>query len=346
LILERRATLKQLTDELTTSDGRRELARQSVLQIEGRVKAITGAADDAESIAGLEALKDQVKSAPSRLLKAREELLAQVKLVLEAIHGQLESVASLYGPASNFIRDSETISKAALEFRADLQVVPKWFTLQSQIDGRKSPSLSGWMNELPERVNSLVWSDLRPELEELLNRLESERGDVGGEFRDPALTLRSGSSVDSFLADIADLEWLDVRFGLTGDGLPLSLLSPGQRGLVLALFYLVVDTRTTPLLLDQPEENLDNETITSLLVPAIREAAGRRQTIVVTHNPNLAIVGDADQIVHCQLKDKVFSVTSGAISEVDVATFAVNVLEGTKPAFDTRQQIYDSFTSL
>jgi ABC-type lipoprotein export system ATPase subunit len=41
------------------------------------------------------------------------------------------------------------------------------------------------------------------------------------------------------------------------------------------------------LLLDQPDENLDNETIGSKLVPTIREAAGRRQTIVVTHNANL-----------------------------------------------------------
>lgn len=143
-----------------------------------------------------------------------------------------------------------------------------------------------------------------------------------------------------------DLSWLEVRFGLTGDGLPLSQLSPGQRGLVLALFYLVVDRRTSPLLLDQPEENLDNETIAAKLVPAIHEAAGRRQTIVVTHNANLAIVGDADQIVHCQMNDRRFAVSSGSIAELDVAKFALNVLEGTKPAFDNRRHKYEAFPEL
>lgn len=143
-----------------------------------------------------------------------------------------------------------------------------------------------------------------------------------------------------------DLSWLEVRFGLTGDGQPLSQLSPGQRGLVLALFYLVVDRRMTPLLLDQPEENLDNETIASKLVPAIHEAAGRRQTIVVTHNANLAIVGDADQIVHCQVQDQRFTVSSGSIAELDVAKFALNILEGTKPAFDNRRHKYEAFPSL
>lgn len=142
------------------------------------------------------------------------------------------------------------------------------------------------------------------------------------------------------------MTWLEVRFGLTGNNRQLSELSPGQRGLVLALFYLVVDLRATPLLLDQPEENLDNETIASKLVPAIHEAAGRRQTIIVTHNANLAIVGDADQIIHCRMSNEEFSVSSGCIAELDIAKFALDVLEGTKPAFDNRRHKYEAFPEL
>ncbi|GAA3880530.1 hypothetical protein GCM10022275_31250 [Tessaracoccus defluvii] len=99
-------------------------------------------------------------------------------------------------------------------------------------------------------------------------------------------------------------------------------------------------------MLDQPEENLDNETIASKLVPAIHEAAGRRQTIVVTHNANLAIVGDADQIVHCEMRDGQFNLTSGSIADLDVAKFSLNVLEGTKPAFDNRRHKYEAFPEL
>lgn len=177
-------------------------------------------------------------------------------------------------------------------------------------------------------------------------RLNNERAEIDGEFRNPANALRSATTLADFLTTMFDLAWLEVRFGLTGDGLPLSQLSPGQRGLVLALFYLVVDRRTTPLLLDQPEENLDNETISSKLVPAIHEAAGRRQTIVVTHNANLAVVGDADQVIHCKLQSQQFTVSSGSIAELDVAQFALNVLEGTKPAFDNRRHKYEAFPEL
>ena len=81
-------------------------------------------------------------------------------------------------------------------------------------------------------------------------------------------------------------------------------------------------------------------------MPAIHEAAGRRQTIVVTHNANLAVVGDADQIIHCQMSNKKFTVTSGSIAELDVAQFALNILEGTKPAFDNRRNKYAAFPAL
>jgi hypothetical protein len=67
---------------------------------------------------------------------------------------------------------------------------------------------------------------------------------------------------------------------------------------------------------------------------------------VVTHNANLAIVGDADQIIHCQMHERRFTVSSGSIAELDVAKFALDILEGTKPAFDNRRHKYEAFPSL
>jgi hypothetical protein len=225
-------------------------------------------------------------------------------------------------------------------------MLPTWRSVPRNLDGRRNGDFTDWLAELPQRIEDTSWEQLSPQLSEALVRLEHERGEPDDPFRNPANAHRGTTALDEFLMSMFDLSWLEVRFGLTGDGLPLSQLSPGQRGLVLALFYLVVDRRNTPLLLDQPEENLDNETIASKLVPAIHEAAGRRQTIVVTHNANLAIVGDADQIIHCQLRNQWFTVSSGSIAELDVAQFALNVLEGTKPAFDNRRHKYEAFPEL
>lgn len=334
------------TDELASADAERERARQRVIQSEERVATLTGNPDEEHSLEGLKALRQRILDAPANLEKARQQLVEHAGLIHAAIGEQLDAVQGLYGPASEFIANSEVVSNAGLEFKAELRMLASWRSLAANLDGRRNGDFPDWLSNLPQRVENTSWSELAPQLSESLIRLEHERGDAEEPHRNPTDALRSTTTLEEFLLEMLGLGWLDVRFGLTGDGLPLSQLSPGQRGLVLTLFYLVVDRRTTPLLLDQPEENLDNETIASKLVPAIHEAAGRRQTIVVTHNANLAVVGDADQIIHCQFRDKQFAVTSGSIAELNVAQFALDILEGTKPAFDNRRHKYEKFPEL
>lgn len=336
----------ELANSLASVDSTRELARQRVLQGEERLRLLRGDLEQQDSLLYLQALLEQAKAAPQRLIEMQAELLNISQQIHEALLTELAAVLDLYGPASQFISNSQVVQNAGLQFKAELEFTSGVQRLGSLLDGRRSPELGAWIAELPRRVSAMSWTDMVTELSVIVRRLGTDRGSETGTLRHAGSGLRSGTSLTSFLVDLLDLSWLEVRFGLTGDGLPLAQLSPGQRGLVLALFYLIVDRRTTPLLLDQPEENLDNATIHSLLVPAIREASGRRQTIIVTHNANLAVVGDADQIVHATVAEGVFSVTSGCISELDVARSAIDVLEGTKPAFDSRRHKYDAFPNL
>jgi ABC-type lipoprotein export system ATPase subunit len=337
---------RQNAEALAAADSARERARQRVIQSEERVAALVGNANDEESFAGLKALRARITDAPTQMDALRDQIVEHAGRIHAALQAQLQAVESLYAPASNFIARSEVVKNAGLQFNAELRMLSTWQSVSTALDGRRNGDFPDWLAELPQRVEDTSWAQLSVQLTEALVRLEHERAEIDGGFRNPESALRNTTTLDDFLMSMFDLSWLEVRFGLTGDGLPLSQLSPGQRGLVLALFYLVVDRRTTPLLLDQPEENLDNETISSKLVPAIHEASGRRQTIVVTHNANLAIVGDADQIIHCELRNQRFAVSSGSIAELDVAQFALNVLEGTKPAFDNRRHKYEAFPEL
>jgi predicted ATPase len=104
-----------------------------------------------------------------------------------------------------------------------------------------------------------------------------------------------------------------------------------------------VDNGRNPIILDQPEENLDNETVVSLLVPVLTEAKKRRQIIMVTHNPNLAVVCDAEQVVWSAFDRKNesrISYVAGAIENPAINGHVVNVLEGTMPAFNNRRIKY------
>ena len=76
---------------------------------------------------------------------------------------------------------------------------------------------------------------------------------------------------------IFGLEYLKPQYTLMFQDAQIEQLSPGQRGALLLIFYLLVDKDSNPIILDQPEENLDNETIVSLLVPVLTEAKQKRQ---------------------------------------------------------------------
>lgn len=85
-----------------------------------------------------------------------------------------------------------------------------------------------------------------------------------------------------------------VRYG----GTELEYLSPGTRGIALLVLYLLMDEDDTrPLIIDQPEGNLDSASVYQQLVPYIRQAKMRRQIILVTHNPNLVVATDAEQVI-------------------------------------------------
>jgi ABC-type transport system involved in cytochrome c biogenesis ATPase subunit len=335
--------LAELNRQLAAVDGVRELARQRVLQVEERLSSLHGSSEVEGSEVWLSELHTRATEASSVVQSIEDSLVELARQIHDSLKGELSAVTDLYGPPSRFIAASPVVKNAGLEFRAELRVVSRMQSLSNLVDGRRSPDLIPWISRLPETIDGQDWDQIGPQLRSSFLRLSHERGSDTGVTRHPDEALRKDFTVIEFITELLALEWLEVRFGLTGNGLPLAQLSPGQRGLVLALFYLIVDLRIAPLLLDQPEENLDNATIATLLVPAIQEAAGRRQTIIVTHNANLAIVGDADQIVHCTVTDGVFGVTSGSISELGIAQDVVDILEGTKPAFDKRGHRYEVF---
>ncbi len=150
------------------------------------------------------------------------------------------------------------------------------------------------------------------------------------------------------LADIYNflfkLNYLDVQFKILFNGKDLNEneFSPGEKGALLLIFYLLIDKDKTPLIMDQPEENLDNESVYSLLVPYIKKAKRKRQIIIATHNPNLAVVCDADQIICASMDKKKNEIRyeSGGIENPAINKKIVDILEGTMPAFTKRDEKY------
>ena len=133
---------------------------------------------------------------------------------------------------------------------------------------------------------------------------------------------------------------ISVRYGITYDGVDIEKLSPGTRGIVLLLLYLALDDADDrPLIIDQPEENLDPQSVFDELVPLFKSAKTKRQVLMVTHNANLVINTDADQIIIASALPidegglPKLTYRGGGLDEQGVRQAVCEILEGGEDAF-------------
>jgi len=138
-----------------------------------------------------------------------------------------------------------------------------------------------------------------------------------------------------------------IEYGIRYEKVPIEQLSPGTRGIVLLLLYLVIDQEDLrPLVVDQPEENLDPNSVFAELVPQFREARKRRQVIVVTHNANLVVNTDAEQVIVASATRgpegglPTISYRSGSLENPEIRRSVCEILEGGERAFLERERRY------
>jgi hypothetical protein len=121
---------------------------------------------------------------------------------------------------------------------------------------------------------------------------------------------------------------------------PLDVLSPGQR--CSAILPILLLSGDYPLVIDQPEENLDNRLIRQVIVNILATTKLKRQVIIATHNPNLPVLGDVEQCIALQARGRDLScvVATGDLDSSAVTHYITDIMEGGREAFQYRQSIY------
>ena len=229
-------------------------------------------------------------------------------------------------------------------FRQALNVPDDRFADDILIGGGQSPSkgiVPDLLKGLPEDPDARI-AEVEARLAKLKQRLEAAcagQGDFGGHLNN--YLVRESGRLPELLDNL--LTWfpedgLAVRYSRTGDGKdfqPISQASAGQRSAAMLAFLLAHGEE--PLVLDQPEDDLDNHLIYDLVVRQIRENKSRRQIIVVTHNPNIVVNGDAE-MVHALTFDggQCIVKLSGSLQEGAIRDEVCRVMEGGREAFRNR----------
>lgn len=271
------------------------------------------------------------------------------KSVFDSIIAEEAVLNDLYAPIKERLVASQgTLNKLAFTVRRTADI-DQWARAgEAFVDLRKSGPFKGrgTLYELAEKHLRESWEQGSAE----------EVSDVMQQFRatHDKILLASSRVADSdpvayrawlkaFAKWLYSTDHISVRYSVHYDETDIRNLSPGTRGIVLLLLYLALDrTDDRPLIIDQPEENLDPKSVFEELVPLFADARLQRQVIMVTHNANLVINTDADQVIIAEAGTHVpgqlpaISYTAGGLEEAHIRERVCAILEGGEDAFKAR----------
>lgn len=306
----------------------------------------------------IEALDTTKKKFLEEKLKERDgqylsffKKVEQKKSVLDELYKPLNEPAGLSG------------ERGKVEFYARFNFNIKRFVSEGLklFDGRKSvfrgeSGLIEVAEEYWKRLQKLLPNANEKPMLNLLSVLQTTP-DGTREIKSQLKTEFSQSDVYDWLYCV---DYFDVEYGIKHESVDLNKLSKGRKGVVLLLIYLDIDKDYRPLLIDQPEENLDNRSVYSTLVEYFRKAKKKRQIILVTHNANLVVNSDAEQVVvanydldkqsqasvieYCsgslEFRQKADRLTKSVLFRQGIREHVCEILEGGDEAFLRREQKY------
>lgn len=218
---------------------------------------------------------------------------------------------------------------------------------------------SGAMNELVEKTVAGFKKQTKTDIEDCIKNIVNEalKGNV---------TFKGGYNVQSFMSKLFAECWYELTLNVEYDGDNLKDMSPGKRSFVILKLLLDFSEKKCPILIDQPEDNLDNRAIYGELVKYIRRKKKERQIILVTHNPNIVVGADSEEVIIANqngknspnsdkikfqyktggLEDSLERINDEMIPILDrcgVREHVCDILEGGEKAFRDRENKYGFF---
>lgn len=322
-------------------------------QWEDQLRSLEGDAEAPapESAKGLRRRLEQMRvDVPQRLAELREQRRALCKEIFEARASLASVYAGLTEPVRTHIASNPLIRE---RYQLTFDVVLNESGLADRLFGCVGQSTGTFagvqlgqdrLRKLIEVANFRTADDALSFAETLLDNLSRNHRHDPPSLIELRALLKKGVELTEVYDLIFSLEYVKPAFALALGGKPMRRLSPGERGILLLVFYLVVDCGDEPLIIDQPEGNLNNQSIVDNLVPVFMAAKARRQILLVTHNPNLAVVCDAEQVIHCQIDQEdgnAVMYRAGALENPMFNQLSLDLLEGTARAFTVRKHTYE-----
>lgn len=296
-------------------------------------------------VAGLQAQLAKAAAAGSEISKLRARRKEIYKQAFESFSQLTALLDHLYAPLADTIHgESGALAKMTFMVRRTADVA-RWSALGEELfDLRKDGPFKGRGALFDTAVEELVPAWENGTAEEAAKAVDTFVEKYAESLRGHRLdSIPHPEWLGRVWAWVYAIDHIKVSYSLQYGGVDIEKLSPGTRGIVLLLLYLALDKEDVrPLIIDQPEENLDPQSVYDELVARFRSAKERRQIIVVTHNANLVVNADADQVIvatageHKPGKLPEIKYESGGLENSYIRTKVCEILEGGESAFRER----------
>ena len=211
-----------------------------------------------------------------------EELSKECKTIASDLLNEHLSYLDMMNSIASVLRiqhDNITLS-AGYELKKDLE------EKLNECISLRSASMNALIVYITFQYQKKTKDSIKECLKDLLNK--ALKGEI---------TFKNGYDVQSFISMILSSNWFTLQYSVDYESDSLFDMSPGKRSFVVLKLLLDFSDKKCPILIDQPEDNLDNRAIYNELVKYIREKKKERQIILVTHNPNIVVGADSEEVI-------------------------------------------------
>ena len=349
--LEGEAALEKRTLSLLRAEAER---LRALIGIDTRNAAIVKRlsekiSKDENSLSQLRREVESAELAPKRMAELDDTRQAVYAAIIESIVDEERQLADLYAPLREQLESAQgAMSKLSFSVRRRVDLAAWAERGEELFDLRVNGAFPGHGKLLEKARADLLPAWLHGDSREVAEAVQSfRRSHDDGMMTQAKANRKDQAAWRKWWGDLAAWLWgtdhISVAYSVQYDGGDVEQLSPGTRGIVLLLLYLAIDQQDErPLIIDQPEENLDPKSIHDELVEHFRRAKQRRQIIVVTHNANIVVNADADQVIVAQCgphqSGRLPDITyySGALENGVIRKRVCEILEGGEEAFRER----------
>lgn len=298
------------------------------------------------------AKKEKLESERFVIYESYFERLKEEKTKLEELYKPLQdSLASGTDTDKKLVFEAQVSYDVESHDKAGLNIIDRSRKGNyRELDSLKNTLMELWDEFLRKKFDTQV---LTGKLKEIIDKFTFYEG---GEIT-ISDQLKEGFSEEDYHNWLFDPTYFKIVSSLKFDDTDLYVLSPGQKGIILLILYLKIDEDDyRPLIIDQPEENLDNLSVYRDLIEYFRERKQFRQIIMVTHNPNLVVNTDSEQVIVANYNGKRrprLEYCSGSLEnqarkpDITIDQFedgiierVCNILEGGETAFSSRKKKY------